>query len=89
MTRLLLFTIGAFAGAFLGLQPAEAQAPWCAVINTGDDSVVWDCRYHSFEDCHRRGDILSGNRGFCNPSPYYVAGSAEQRQTRKRNARRQ
>jgi hypothetical protein len=48
--------------------------------------VYWDCQYHSFEDCYRRGKILAGNSGFCNPSPYYVAGSAEQRQTRKRHA---
>jgi len=49
-------------------------------------SVYWDCQYHSFEDCYRRG-ILAGNIGFCNPSPYYVAGSAEHRQPQKRRAR--
>jgi len=64
----------------------SSQASWCAVISMGTGDVHWDCQYNSFEDCYRRGDILAGNRGFCNPSPYYVAGSVE-RQTRKRSAR--
>ncbi|MGB6809577.1 MAG: hypothetical protein WBE81_23755, partial [Pseudolabrys sp.] len=57
-----------------------------AVIELGTGSVYWDCQYSSFDDCYRRGNILAGNRGFCNQSPYYVAGYAEQRQTRKRRA---
>jgi hypothetical protein len=61
-----------------------AEAPWCAVITIGRDSVYWDCQYRSFEDCYRRGNILAGNIGFCNPSPYYVAGSAELRKRRAR-----
>jgi hypothetical protein len=64
-----------------------AEAPWCAVISLGTGDVHYDCQYNSFDDCYRRGNILAGNRGFCNPSPYYVAGSAEQRQTRNRRAR--
>ena len=73
-----------------GLQPARAyEAPWCAVIENGTGSAYWDCQYRSFEECYRKGNILAGNRGFCNPSPYYVAGSAEQSQTRKRRARPQ
>ena len=66
---------------------AYGDAPWCAQIVVGRGGVYWDCQYRSFEDCYRRGNILAGNRGFCNPSPYYVAGSAEQRQTRNRRAR--
>ena len=88
MTRFILATIAALVGVIVGLQLAQAyEAPWCAVIETGTGSNYWDCQYHSFEDCYRRGNILAGNRGFCNPSPYYVAGSAEQRQTRNRRAR--
>jgi hypothetical protein len=64
-----------------------AQASWCAVIEVAKGSVYWDCQYHSFEDCYSRGNILAGNRGFCNLSPYYAGGYAEQRQTRKRRAR--
>ena len=87
MTRMNLVAIAALAGAFFGQQPAQAyQAPWCAVIQLGPGSNYWDCQYRSFEDCYRRGNILAGNRGFCNQSPYYVAGYAEQRQARKRRA---
>jgi hypothetical protein len=90
MTRVILIATAALAGVIVGLQPAQAyEAPWCAVINVARGSVYWDCQYRSFEDCYRRGNILAGNIGFCNPSPYYVAGSAEQRQTRKRRARPQ
>ena len=90
MTRVILIASAALAGVIVGLQPAQAyEAPWCAVINVARGSVYWDCQYRSFEDCYRRGNILAGNIGFCNPSPYYVAGSAEQRQTRKRRARPQ
>jgi hypothetical protein len=89
MTRLLVAT-AALAGVIAGLQPAQTyEAPWCAVIEVAKGSIYWDCQYRSFEDCYRRGNILAGNRGFCNHSPYYVAGSAEQRQTRKRRARPQ
>ena len=66
---------------------AYGDAPWCAVINIGKGAVYSDCQYRSFEDCYHRGMILAGNRGFCNHSPYYVPGYAEQRQTRKRIAR--
>ena len=90
MTRMIFAAIAALAGVFFGLQRAQAyQAPYCAVINLGTGSIYWDCQYSSFDDCYRRGNILAGSRGFCNPSPYYVAGYAEQRQTRKRHARPQ
>ena len=84
MTRIYLFAAAVLAGAFFGLQPLEAyQAPWCAVIQLGPGSNYWDCQYHSFEDCYRRGNILAGNRGFCNVSPYYVAGSPPYSRSRK------
>jgi len=90
MTRVVLVAAAALAGVIIGLQPAQAyEAPWCAVIEVSEGSVYWDCQYRSFEDCYSRGNILAGNRGTCNPSPYYVAGSAEQTQTRKRRARPQ
>ena len=77
MTHMNLVAMAALAGAFFGLQPAQAyEAPWCAVIEFGRGSEYWDCQYHSFEDCYRRGNILAGNRGFCNASPYYVANAA-------------
>ena len=86
MIRTILVAAAALASVSFSPGHAEAAAaPWCAVITIGRDSVYWDCQYHSFEDCYRRGNILAGNAGFCNHSPYYVAGS--QRQTRKRHAR--
>ena len=86
MTRMFA-AVAVFTGVFVSLQPAHAnQASWCAVIELSKGSAYWDCQYSSFDDCYRRGNILAGNRGFCNPSPYYVAGSAEQRQTRNRRA---
>ena len=78
------------AAASVSFSPGHAEgaeAPWCAVIELSTGSIYWDCQYSSFEECYHKGNILAGNRGFCNPSPYYVAGYAEQRQTRKRHAR--
>ena len=87
MMRAILVTAAALASvSFSPGHAVGAAAPWCAVIELAVGSVYWDCQYHSFEDCYRRGNILAGNRGFCNHSPYYVAGYAEQRQTRKRRA---
>ena len=85
MTRFILAAIAALVGVIVGLQPAQAyEAPWCAVVESGTGSVYWDCQYHSFEDCYRRGNILAGNRGFCNPSPYYVSKATEHRRVAKR-----
>jgi len=87
MTRMILVAIAGLAGVFFGLQPAQAyQAPWCAVIQLGPGSNYWDCQYHSFEDCYRRGNILAGNRGFCNASGY-AANAAEYTRPVKRRAR--
>ena len=85
MTRFILAAIAALVGVIAGLPPAQAyEAPWCAVIENGKGSSYWDCQYRSFEDCYRRGNILAGNRGFCNPSPYYVPNAAEYRRPAKR-----
>ena len=87
MTRVVLVVTAALAGVIIGLQPAQAyEAPWCAVIEVHDAGGYWDCQYHSFEDCYRRGNIVAGNRGFCNPSPYYVANATEYRRSAKRRA---
>jgi len=90
MTRMILVAIAALAGAFFGLQPVQAyEAPWCAVIELGRGSIYWDCQYRSFDECYRKGNILAGNRGFCNPSPYYVANAAGHTRPAKRRARPQ
>jgi hypothetical protein len=43
--------------------------------------VKWDCTYRSIEEC--RPNVIAGNRGFCNPSPYYVANSTGLRISRQ------
>ena len=87
MVRIILVAAVALASVSVGPRHTEAsEAPWCAVIETSRGSVYWDCQYRSFEECYRE---LAGNRGFCNPSPYYVAPSAEHKQPRKRHARPQ
>jgi hypothetical protein len=90
MTRLDLVVIAGLAGALFGLQPAQAyNAPWCAVIQNGTGSTYWDCQYSSFEACYRYGNILAGNRGTCNPSPYYTANAREYPRSAKRRVRAQ
>jgi hypothetical protein len=58
-----------------------APAPWCAVINLGPSDAYWDCQYASIEQC--RPTILAGNRGFCNPNPYFVAQPLPERRRAK------
>jgi len=74
MGKVLLVAV-AFAAVFMpGTQPANAysgNAPWCAVVNLGNDSSVPLCYYWSFEHC--RENVIAGNRGFCNTNPYWVA----------------
>ena len=91
MIRAASFTLGLAlaaivvpAGSKSGTAEA-AEAPWCAVINNSEDSVYWDCQYRSFEECQPH--VLAGNRGWCNPSPYYVPGAADARRPAKRRAR--
>ena len=68
----LMFGVAALAAATsFGTWPSHASgnAPWCAVINIGVGSVYWDCQYPTFEACYHLGNILAGNRGFCNLNP--------------------
>ena len=46
------------------------DAPWCAVVSVGTGNVVWDCQFRTVEEC--APNVLGGNRGFCNPSPWYT-----------------
>ena len=69
----LAFGVAALAAATsFGASPSHASgdAPWCAVINTGQGNVYWDCQYPTFEACYHLGNILAGNRGFCNLNPW-------------------
>ena len=76
------------AAVVFALQPAKAyEGPWCAVTSGGDGDMHWDCQYRSIEEC--RPNVLAGNRGWCNPSPYFVARPTEDRRFGKRRARAQ
>jgi Protein of unknown function (DUF3551) len=90
MVRIIVAAVVALGAVVIGLQPAKAyEAPWCAVISMGDGDVHWDCQYRSIEEC--RPNVLAGNRGWCNPSPYFVAPypSPEHRHYRQRHTRPQ
>jgi hypothetical protein len=69
----LMLAVSAFAsGLCFDIRPTHAyygDAPWCAVISTGDDGK-WDCQYRTLEECVPQ--ILAGNRGTCNPNPWYT-----------------
>ena len=75
----------------LGLKPAAAQyysqAPWCAVVSTGAGDVRWECIYRSIQEC--QPNVLAGNRGFCNPNPYFVPASGPAGPKQRRRARPQ
>ena len=65
---------------------AYRDAPWCAVVNWSDGDVIWDCRYRSIEEC--RPNVISGNRGFCNMNPGWIAPKqVAPRKYRKRHMR--
>ena len=75
--------VAAFASLAFGLQPAKAnEAPWCAVTSGGEGDMHWDCQYRSIEEC--RPNVLAGNRGWCNPNPYFVTAPTEHRHAAKR-----
>ena len=69
----LIFGIAAIAAATsFGTSTSRAygDAPWCAVITIGTGTVYWDCQYPTFEACYHLGNILAGNKGFCNVNPW-------------------
>jgi Protein of unknown function (DUF3551) len=72
MLRMIFAAVVALVTVVFGVQPAKAyEAPWCAVTSGGDGDMHWDCQYRSIEEC--RPNVLAGNRGWCNPNPYFVA----------------
>jgi hypothetical protein len=89
MTRIIFAAI-AFAIPTFPSLPATAdyhEAAWCAVLGMGK-GVYWDCQYRTFEEC--RPNVLAGNRGWCNPNPYFVSdGTAIRQHYRKRHAHSQ
>jgi hypothetical protein len=90
MLRMIVAAVVALGVVVFGLQPAKAyEAPWCAVTSRGDGDMHWDCQYRSIEECWP--NVLADNRGWCNPSPYFVASYPlpEHRHYRQRHTRPQ
>ena len=85
MTRSILLAGAALISLSISPLNAEAsEALWCAVISRSDGDVHWDCTYRSIEEC--RPNVIGNNgnnRGFCNPSPYYVANPTKLRNSRQ------
>jgi hypothetical protein len=78
MLRAALFISAALTAILAPPTLASAQygpAPWCAVLNTGNSSVYWDCEYATAAEC--APNVIAGNRGFCNENPAFVGGTHE------------
>jgi Protein of unknown function (DUF3551) len=85
MIRMIFAAATALGSLACCLQPAAAdETSWCAVSKDGDH---WDCQYRSLEDCWP--NVLAGNRGWCNPNPYFVANATDRMRSAKRRARPQ
>ena len=84
MIRMIVVSAAAFVSAVFACHPTKAaEAPWCAVTNTGLD-MHWDCHYRSAEECAPH--VIAGNRGFCNHNPYYVPQPAARQSQKRRPA---
>ena len=81
MIRIVVFGTTFLSLVAFSYPTKAAEAPWCAVTNTGPD-MHWDCRYQSAEQCAPA--VIAGNRGFCNHNPYFVAQPAERRPQKRR-----
>ena len=67
--QFILIVVTVAVAMLLDLRVSQAtQMPWCAVENIGQD-VRYDCSMRTLEQCVSL--IIAGNRGFCNPNPYY------------------
>ena len=64
----------AFGAIVVGLGTSPSQAyyhgRWCATVATGNGSVREICHFNDFAVC--AAEVVSGNRGFCGPNPYWT-----------------
>jgi hypothetical protein len=85
-----ILAVAAFVAALgFDIPPSQAyygNAPWCAVVSIGSGSVIWDCQYYTFEECVP--NVLAGNRGTCNLSPWYTPKTIATKKHRARRAQR-
>ncbi|HEY6023022.1 MAG TPA: DUF3551 domain-containing protein [Pseudolabrys sp.] len=88
MIRTILAAIAALVFLGLGSHPAAADyyaAPWCAVVSMGNGNMQWDCQFRTVEECVPY--VLGGNRGWCNPNPYFASAYAPADKPRHRKRR--
>ena len=77
MNRTLLAMAVVAAATLLGASPSRAEysaygeGRYCAVVSNGNGSAKEICNFNDFESC--RMEVVSGNRGFCNNNPRWVA----------------
>jgi len=68
--QLMLILVAIAAAILFDARPSGAyQGPWCAGTNRGSGSFVYNCSMRTLEQCV--SEVIAGNRGFCNPNPYY------------------
>jgi hypothetical protein len=71
--QFMLIIAAAVAAMLFDLRGGQAfQGPWCAGTNRGSGAFVYDCSMRTLEQCV--SEVIAGNRGFCNPNPYYRPG---------------
>jgi hypothetical protein len=63
---------------------ADPDGPWCAAVVMGH-SVVKSCHYRTFEECYP--NILGGNRGSCEPNPYWYGRDQKPEKPRRHRKR--
>ena len=68
MRFMLIATAVAMAMLFDPRASRAYQGPWCAGTSRGH-SFVYNCSMRTLEQCV--SEVIAGNRGFCNPNPYY------------------
>lgn len=81
--RKILFALALAAGVIgIGTGPGEAyyHGRWCATVATGNGSVREICHFNDFAAC--QAEVVSGNRGFCGPNPYWTGGTGPSRKRR-------
>ena len=67
--QLMLILVAIAAAILFDARPSGAyQGPWCAGTSRGH-SFVYNCSMRTLEQCV--SEVIAGNRGFCNPNPYY------------------
>jgi hypothetical protein len=68
--QFMLIVVAVTAAVLFDVPASQAfQGPWCAGTNRGSGAFVYDCSMRTLEQCV--SEVIAGNRGFCNPNPYY------------------